>query len=30
MSFDIEAIFFWVITVIVNKFHTYARLSENI
>lgn len=29
MSFDVEAIFFWVITVIVNKFYTYARLSEN-
>lgn len=30
MSFDVEAIFFWVITVIVNKFYTYARLSKNI
>lgn len=30
MSFDIGAIFFWVITVIVNKFYTYARTSKNI
>ena len=30
MSFDIETIFFWVITVIVNKLYTYARTSKNI
>ena len=30
MSFDIGAIFFGLITVIVKKFYTYARTSKNI